>query len=278
MDGKQRFEAIFDFFDGKIVLNEDFVFLEDATRRLAGLSYKDIQANHRDAAEIFENYNLNVVSVTADDEEPINELFIRLNRSKSLTGAEVRNAMLGPVPGIIRELARDDFFLTNVRFSVKRGADLNAAVKILLFEHRGKIGETKKRNLDGFVRDVTKESKDSLELAARRVLELLGVMAEIFLPKDLLLGSSGVVPVYYWFIKNKRKDDFPYLREFLVDFERRRRDNRRLANSPGSNKKIRNVLIDYDRYNRSTNDEQSHKERVRILDEQFGMWKKSKKL
>jgi len=39
IDGKQRFEAIFDFFDGKIVLNDGFVFLEDPSKKLGGLGY-----------------------------------------------------------------------------------------------------------------------------------------------------------------------------------------------------------------------------------------------
>jgi hypothetical protein len=37
IDGKQRFEAIFDFFEGKITLNEDFVFLENQALKLGGL-------------------------------------------------------------------------------------------------------------------------------------------------------------------------------------------------------------------------------------------------
>ena len=58
IDGKQRFEAIFDFFDGKIVLNENFVFLEDPVLKLGGLSYRDLKQNYSDIAEIFDNYNL----------------------------------------------------------------------------------------------------------------------------------------------------------------------------------------------------------------------------
>src|SRR6185437_8559538 len=46
IDGKQRFEAIFDFFDGVITLNSDFVFLENPRIKLAGLGYKDIVQNY----------------------------------------------------------------------------------------------------------------------------------------------------------------------------------------------------------------------------------------
>src|SRR5262249_35799777 len=36
IDGKQRFEAIFDFYDGAFVLNEDFVYTTDEKLSLAG--------------------------------------------------------------------------------------------------------------------------------------------------------------------------------------------------------------------------------------------------
>ena len=88
IDGKQRLEAIFDFYDGTIVLNDDFVYLENPSLKLSGLGYKDLLANHKEVAEEFENFNLMVVGVEANNEEPINELFVRLNRSKALTGAE----------------------------------------------------------------------------------------------------------------------------------------------------------------------------------------------
>ena len=277
IDGKQRFEAVFDFFDGTLVLNEDFVFLDDPSRRLAGLGYRDLQTNHRDVAEIFEIFELAVMSVIADSEEPINELFVRLNRSKSLTGAEVRNAMLGPAPQIIRELAKHDFFRTNVRFSIKRGADWNAAAKVLLFEYRKGVQETKKRNLDQFVKELAGKPKDSLELGARRSLEILDEMAEVFLPRDTLLGSAGVVPVYYWFIRGKRDAEVRLLREFLVDFERKKNENRSLVDASPTSKRIDGTLIEYDRYNRSTNDEQSHKQRARILDERFREWMHARK-
>jgi hypothetical protein len=84
IDGKQRFEAIFDFFEGQITLNPDFVFLEDRDLKLGGLGYRDLVQNYADVAELFDNYNLAVMGVITNSEELINELFVRLNRSKPL--------------------------------------------------------------------------------------------------------------------------------------------------------------------------------------------------
>lgn len=269
IDGKQRMEAILDFFDGVVVLNEDFVYLEDPTLSLGGLGYQDLQKSHPEIAELFENYNLPVMSVMAQSDEPISELFVRLNRSKSLTGAEIRNAMSGPAPAVIRQLAGHGFFRHCVRFSVKRGQDLNAAAKLLLFEARGKMGETKKRNLDAFVKAWSPGDRDKLELAFRRALDVLDDMTQLFLPRDQLLGASGVVPVYYWFVRDLTPDCYPRLREFLVQFERARMLNRRtLAESPDS-QQVDQQLVEYDRFNRSTNDLRSHEGRHGVLVSRF---------
>ena len=79
------------------------------------------------------------MSVVTNDEADINELFVRLNRSKPLTGAEIRNAMLGPVSDMIRNVARHAFFTENIKFSVTRAGDYNAAAKLVLFEYENKM-------------------------------------------------------------------------------------------------------------------------------------------
>ncbi|WP_287031319.1 DUF262 domain-containing protein [Pseudomonas sp. UBA6310] len=267
VDGKQRLEAIFDFFDGAIVLNEDFIYLADPGLKLGGLGYKDLVDNYYEIAEIFETFPLSIVSVVANSDEPINELFVRLNRSKSLTGAEIRNAMVGKAPEAIREISKHDFFETNINFSVKRGADLNAAAKLLMFEYNEQLVETKKKTLDDFVSE-SSSSKGKLELALRRVLTTIDDMSQIFLPKDKLLSNAGVVPVYFWFIKNREESEYHLVREFLVKFENDRSMNR----DKSSGVILDPEMVEYDNFNRSTNDLQSHTGRVGILDKRFSKW------
>lgn len=265
IDGKQRFEAIFDFFDGALTLNRDFVLREAPELKLGGLSYLDLKQNYADVAEIFETFNLSVMSVIASDEEQINDLFVRLNRSKPLTGAEVRNAMSGPAPEVVRQIAKHEFFTTNIAFATTRGQDLNAAAKVLMFEYQGELRDTKKVTLDSFVEEVEKNPKSKLELAGHYVLENLATMAAVFLPKDRLLASGGLFPVYYWLIRGAEERSLPFTREFLVNFEEERRTNRQLMSTSPKSKQIDHELVEYDNYNRSTNDQTSHLGRYRIL-------------
>lgn len=229
------------------------------------MGYRNLQDNYPEIAETFDNYNLAVMSVITDRPELINELFVRLNRSKPLTGAEIRNAMAGPAPAVIRELAKHEFFKETIAFQVPRGQDLNAAAKLLLFEFNDKPSETKKRNLDSFVKQTVKR-RNVLELAARRTHSMLSALSGIFLPKDRLLSSAGILPIYYWFIRSINEKQFPSVREFLVRFEEDRRKNRTSSSTPLFTDK---ELTEFDQFNRSTNDLASHEGRIAILNKKF---------
>jgi hypothetical protein len=269
IDGKQRLEAIFDFFEGRLTLNDDFTYRDDPTVKLAGLGYQDLKKTHAEIAEAFETYNLSVMSVIASNERLINELFIRLNRSKPLTGAEVRNAMAGPAPELFRKVAKHEFFTAYVAFNVQRGQDLNAAAKLMMFEYNDKLSETKKRNMDQFTKDAVKAGRAKLELAARRALDTLEVMTEIFLPHDRLLLSAGTVPVYYWLVRNVQLKSLRFIRQFLIDFEEERRQNRQLSSEDPRSPNIDRQMVEFDNFNRSTNDQVSHEGRFRILHSRF---------
>ena len=162
IDGKQRLMALFGFFDGTFTLPKTFTYYDDPTLELGGLAYKDLLSNYPRIARRFDNYPLTVVSVVTDDEAKINELFLRLNASKPLTGAEIRNAMLGEVPKVIRELVEHPFW-NKIKFNTLRGQDKNTAAKLLLIEHMGTFVDTKKTQLD----DLVRAANESVEVAAR---------------------------------------------------------------------------------------------------------------
>jgi hypothetical protein len=269
IDGKQRLEAIFEFFSGYLVLDEEFAFQQNPKLKLAKLGYPDLTKNYPEVADIFNTWPLSVVHVVTDEQEKIDELFVRLNRSKPLTGAEIRNAMAGPVTELNRLLISHELFKSSISFPTKRAQDKNAATKLLVFEYNGKPVETKKANLDKFTKLVKRPLREKIELAGRRVIDTLDRMSEIFLPHDPLLRSAGVFPVYYWFVRENESDRDQHLREFLNAFEKSRKANRLIASNPATAAAADNELSTFDRFNRSTDDERSHVERYRILAKRF---------
>lgn len=269
IDGKQRLGAIFDFLGNKLRLSPDFEWSINPELRLGGLSYNDLLQNHPKVASRFANFNLSVMRVITDDDAKINELFVRLNRSKPLTGAEVRNAMGGIVPKLIRDLCAHEFFQTRIRFSTNRRQDQNAAAKLLLIEFRGNPVGTQKPNIDRFVQEGIKAQAgvDEFVRAASRCADVLSRMTGIFSLADPLLSSAGPLPVLYWFTRDTRSSNDPLIRPFLVYFSDLRKRNQKLAKVEDG--AVDPELVLYDRLDRSTDNQGSIEGRVDILRRRF---------
>ena len=279
VDGKQRLAAIVKFFNGELTLGKDFIYANDRSVKLAGLSYQDLTWQFPWVVQQIDDYKLTVMSVVTDDpnDTRIKEIFIRLNRGVSLSGAEKRNAMPGPAPTVIRSLAGHRFFVKNVRFDTLRGQDKNAAAKLLLIEYRQSLWGTKKQDLDKFVLEaeeattvptvytslfsesITKDFED----AYSRGQQNLDVMSEVFTTTDPILSSAGALPLYYWFVRNHAAENKQFLRSFLIGFEKSRLSNRKALNSGAEN--IDDKLVRYDIYNRSPDDVGSLEVRYNIL-------------
>lgn len=289
IDGKQRLLSIFDFFDGKITLAPDFVYLEDAALRLGNLSYQDLATNYPRIARRFDNYSPTVMSVITDDEGKINELFVRLNSSKPLTGSELRNAMTGKVPDLIRELVEHSFFASRIKFNTSRSQDKNVAAKLLLIEHRGALVDTKKAHLDALVQETDGDAEQEAEeftdadaessiiesveetenpditRSAARVSATLDKMSTVFIDKDPLLTQQAQIVVYYWLVRSlDATSDLGKVREFLVRF-----DDDRKANKAKSIDQRDPELNDFELMARTSNDASSIKRRHQILLRRF---------
>src|ERR1700751_3787429 len=183
------------------------------------------------------------------------------------------NSRLQCTERITVQMSKHQFFENYVKFPVQRGQDLNAAMKLLSFEFHGKPQETKKVSLDAFVQ-ISEKSRSKLEVAARRAYAALDDLTNVFLPRDRLLASSGLLPVYYWFIHGLAAKQYSLARDFLIRFEQARRENRQKAEQ-GSRTGVDRLLLEYDQLNRNTNDLISHNRRIEILHERFRRYEAS---
>ena len=82
IDGKQRLQALFDFFDDQLELNKSFVLYENRRLKLGGYTYSMLKARQPHLAEKLDGFIPTVMNVIADTEELIGELFVRLNMGK----------------------------------------------------------------------------------------------------------------------------------------------------------------------------------------------------
>lgn len=270
IDGKQRLEAIFDFYDDKLPLSNTFELLSNKKLNLQGKKYSELKSNFPEIAEDFDNFCPDIIGVISDEIKFIKELFVRLNRGKPLSGAELRNATSSPTSEIIKRIGSHHFFSSNIKFNTSKGQNLNAAAKILMFEISG-IQETKKPNLDRFV-ESSRNNNELIQNAISQVLENLNLMAETFQYEDHLLSSEGSLPIYYWLTRNSPNEKTPYIRDFLEYFQYLKK-----SPTPPSNKDSLITTEEWNQYrlaSRSINDKSSHESRYRILKGCFDKWLK----
>lgn len=256
IDGKQRFQAIFEFFGNKLPLADDSVYLRQPSLSLGGLRYSDLREHYPQVLKQFDDCELQVISVVTDDKNKIEEMFRRLNKALArLSGAEFRNAMPGIVPVLVREIAEHPFFGSKIKFDILRYQDRDAAAKLLLIEYHGELVSTKKKDLDSLTKKVPAEKGPETvpyRKAADRVTDVLDAMARILRDRDPLLGRQGVVPVYYWLVRQSPTNQRKRIRPFLEWFEKKRIENDRRDKERAENVDLE--LLTYSKARRSHND------------------------
>lgn len=267
IDGKQRLETFFEFFVGELALDKDFVLSDQPDLDLSGLSYIDLKTRYPKIAYRFEKFIPSVISVISDEEDRIDEMFVRLNSGLNVTGAERRNAMRGPIPKLIRKLTLHTFFRTRISFNTKRMQEYNTVAKILLIESKGRFVDTKAGNLDSFVKDTAQDDISAFEGIREAVSEVLDRMSKIFRENDPVLHTEGPVPLYYWFIKNVDVAKQHWVRDFLAEFTRDVKDN--LAVSQNQPERADAELTTYYTMARTINDQASMSGRYDILKRRF---------
>jgi len=269
IDGKQRLETFFQFFNGKLKLSESFKLFASPELKLGGLSYLDLKKRYSDIAAIVENYTPTIMSVLADDEDRIDDLFVRLNSGLEINSAERRNAMPGIVPRLIRHLVGTTFFREHIRFDVTRMADYSVAAKLLIIESNNGFFDTKARNLDAFVKSGIGAPVAPFKAISARVSKHTQEMSTVFTKRDRLLSSAGHIPVFYWLVKNHQRELAsirPFLDIFMKDFN----ETKKLLRNRAAN--IDNELLTYYTRHRTSNDKGSMEDRYKILESRFALF------
>lgn len=264
VDGKQRLSAIWEFMDGGFVLNDEIQYLRDPKIKLQGLSYEDLRREHPNVHARFTGRTLSIITIRTNDIELIEDMFSRLNEAVPLNAAEKRNAFGGPMPPIIRELVKDDFFADRLSIPSTRYRHHDLACKFLYLEYQGRPSETKKATLDDFVKDFAKRQlKRRAQELRDAVQETLVAMARVFKHRDKLLRSPSSGVVNYLFFRELDAAAKRVTRRDLERFEATLEQNRTVAAQDIS--KADFELLEYDRLGQSPNDASAIEFRLRIM-------------
>jgi len=144
VDGKQRLLAIWDFINNQFSLPDKFEYLRDSAIDLSNLTYAELGKSYPQVKSFFDNYQLAIMVVRTDDVELIEDMFSRLNEAMPLNAAEKRNAFGGPLPPLIRKLAKEPFFRTKLPFENTRYRHFDLACKFLYLCQTETPADTKK--------------------------------------------------------------------------------------------------------------------------------------
>jgi hypothetical protein len=268
IDGRQRLETIWEFLASEFPLANDFALIDDQAVALGGKYFKEFPSiNARLSTRLYGRV-LPIMVVTTDDIDYIEDMFTRLNDGVPLNAAEKRNAFGGPLPKITREIAEHIFFKDRVRVSSTRYRHLDIAGKLLWLAYnaitQGKVADTKKATVDTFFHASRDEQPAHFDLARAAVDGALNAMADLFGSKDVLLRSSGVIPVYFFlFLSGFGPEAGVVERGKLQAFEELRAANRELFEAESDEVDFK--LIEYDELAQSSNDAASIEARLATL-------------
>ena len=267
VDGKQRTEAIFDFIENRFALDSEFKYLPDAAVALGGLTYKELASRYPDIKQDFDSFTLDVVTIDTDDIELIEDLFSRLNEAMPLNAAEKRNARPGPLPRLVREIARHRFFTEKLPFTNNRYRHFDIIAKMLLMASRGTVADTKKAYIDDFFAAHADSNVSDVEPYKDAVVSVLDSMADIFTDADPLLRSVGMISLYFLMFGAAIERDITdrMVRAEFAAFEERRVDNRREAEQDITQADYN--LLEFDRFTQSPNDGIAMRFRLAVLDD-----------
>jgi len=265
IDGKQRLESIWGYISGDFPLSGDAEYVRDTSRKIAGLTYKELGQQHPDLKIKLDSFPLDIIVIETDDLELIEDMFSRLNEAVPLSAAEKRNALGGPIPVLIRKLCKHDFFAKRIPFGNSRYRHYDIAAKCYLVMDRNKVVDTKKVHLDDFVRTWKKNmSADSkqLDLKTRGILDAL---SKIFVRNDTLLRSVGMVVLYFHTFRIANEEGWigKISRNDLIKFERLREQNREKAEKDLANADY--DLIEFDKFVQTPNDSYATEFRLKVL-------------
>jgi hypothetical protein len=281
IDGKQRIKTIIDFINGVFELDESVKYLENPKLDFKKVNYKTISSKREfiEVRERIDNFQLDIIHITTDEFDRIEEMFLRLNEGVPVNNAEKRNSIGGYlIDEANKFVQKSEFFISKVRFGNKRMEHQDLLLKLCLIEWSQSIESFTKKNLDNLVKhfkpkkNSTTKEKSELKTEAENLIDTTGNrldnLSKVFTENDAMLRYKGILPLYYIFLKQRNDVSPNKFKTFIKAFDKVRAENRKI----GKSKKPNTTLLQFDRLNQQgAHQSSSLITRLKILDFYFNI-------
>lgn len=144
VDGQQRLNAIFDFYDDKFELRED------AAKAFGGAKYSDLPD---DVSDKFDDFEVEIEEIEDASDEDLEELFRRLQLGTPLNTAEKLNAVMGEFRDFCHDCAKKDFLREKLPIKNTRFSHFEIVARWCFIESRGIQPQMRLKQLEQFFRD-----------------------------------------------------------------------------------------------------------------------------
>ena len=152
VDGQQRLNAIFDFFDDKLALPEA------SKKEYRGLTYSALPD---DASDEFDDFEIEIEEIEDAADDELEELFRRLQLGTPLNTAEKLNAVMGEFREFCHDCTKKPFFKDKLPIKNTRFSHFEIVGRWGFIEARGIHPQMRLKQLEQFFRDNKQFSRTS---------------------------------------------------------------------------------------------------------------------
>lgn len=144
VDGQQRLNAIFDFYDDK------FELTDAGAKAFGGRTYSDLED---DVSDHFDDFEVEIEEIEDASDDDLEELFRRLQLGTPLNTAEKLNAVMGEYRDFCHECTKKDFLAEKLPVKNTRFSHFEIVARWGFIESRGIQPQMRLKQLEQFFRD-----------------------------------------------------------------------------------------------------------------------------
>ena len=182
VDGQQRLNAIFEFYDNLLPLSKK------STELFGGEYYRDLPTN---VSDTFDDFDIQFDLIEEADERDLKEFFQRLQQGLRLTSSERLNSIHSKLRDFVKFLTKHDFFKNKVTLSDKRYAHFDVVAKVASIEIEGIDTGLRYDDLKEVFESQASFSNRSR--VAQRLRETFDYLDRVFTSRSALLKNRTIV-------------------------------------------------------------------------------------